>query len=151
MSIIPVWAKALIILAVISAAFGAGVVWEAERTQTKLIAAQETTRIRMQAESDAKIAALTQKMTAMADAAIKDARERAEAEATAAIEDERVLQEAIRNAPDREALSLGSVDALNAVVGGVPAQPAPARPGAGNVQPTGRSFNPFRRSAPSVP
>ena len=111
------WVKYLAVAVLLGAAFTAGVVWEAERVQDKLMAAKNR-----------EIAALTRSMVEMRDASVKDAQARAERELARTVELETILEEGKKNVTDNPACDLpaGAVRALNRI-GPAPAKPASKR------------------------
>ena len=112
------WVKYLAVAVLLGAAFTAGVVWEAERVQDKLMAAKNQ-----------EIAALTRSMVEMRDASIQDAQARADREVARSAELETILEEGKKDVTDNPACDLpdGAVRSLNRA--GAPAviKPSPKR------------------------
>lgn len=111
------WVKYLAVAVLLGAAFTAGVVWEAERVQDKLMAAKNQ-----------EIAALTRSMVEMRDASIQDAQARADREVARSAELETILEEGKKNVTDNPACDLpdGAVRALNRA-GAAAIKPSPKR------------------------
>jgi hypothetical protein len=106
--LIPPWVKALVLVLLITGAFGGGVVWEAERSQAAILA-------QARQEREALASALTAKMAEMQVAAVKLATERSEREKNA----EAAAQTAIQEAQDAIEGAKTNVPSCNLPVGAV--------------------------------
>lgn len=104
--VIPWWAKALVLLALIGGAFSAGMVtearWEVTGARTALLEQQKQAQ-----EQQAKLASdLTQKMREMTDAAVKSAQERSDRERQLETERDDAIAEAEKALTNPSAIGL---------------------------------------------